>query len=92
MVKAMDGSSTLALLYPLSREVVLDVAAALKVGGFRSARSYMLEPKMGHVEAGHAVGDSLARTPKVPCHGVRDGKQPSKLLEYARWLGILRGG
>ena len=48
-------------VYPLSPEVVLDVAAALKEADYASGHSYLLELRARHQDLGYDIGSSLKR-------------------------------
>ena len=48
-------------LYPLTLATVRGTAASLKAAGFASGGAYLDELRLGHVEAGFAVHDALAR-------------------------------
>eukprot|EP00972_Heterocapsa_arctica_P040245 5929841-Heterocapsa_arctica.AAC.1 len=48
-------------IYPLTAEVVVKVAAALKAAHLRSATQYLGELRLGHIEAFHEVPSWLAR-------------------------------
>ena len=47
--------------FPLSVDVVLDVAAALKAGSFASAPQILAELRLEHIERGYAFSATLAR-------------------------------
>ena len=42
-------------MHPLTEQVILGVAAALKSAGFRSAEQYLAELRLGHIERKHEV-------------------------------------
>ena len=49
------------IIYPLDRDVVIDVAGALKGAKYRAADQYLGELRLGHVESGAEVSGQLAR-------------------------------
>ena len=69
---------------PLSAEV-LEGTAAVKEAGYKSAETYLVEPKLAHVEKGH--GPTTCNAPSTsarsPC-AATGGQSPKPLLSTSR--------
>ena len=62
--------------YPLNEEVVVKVAAALQAAGYRSAYSYVLELKLGHIELDFDLSPAMSRLLKKVEDGLTRGVGP----------------
>lgn len=78
MTKLGRGAATPFEIIPVTKEVISDIAAALKAGGYRSADAYLALLKKEHLTAGHTWGEVLGSAMADATRSVRRGVGPPR--------------
>lgn len=78
VLKILEELSGVGCAMPLDVNLLLNLASALKEGGYTAGDGYLIEAKLLHIETGHAWNDQLDRCYKQCKRALTRGKGPTK--------------